>query len=154
MYRLLAIVLVVAFEAACGGGDPSGSGTELRAQAQVSINGMQTKLDGQFRIEAEGRRLQAKLDNTGLPTGTAISFCLVTPSGSVALAAPQTVAAGGQDMASFQFDSQASQSVPNVVAGNTLEARQGAMSSGAADCAAPLIVSASFVPDIDEEGGM
>lgn len=152
MYRLLAIILVVAFEAACGGGDPSSSGTELRAQAQVTINGMQAQLDGHFRVEAEGRRLRAELDNTGLPTGTAISFCLVTSSGSVALAAPQTVPASGQDMASFQFDSQSGQSVPNVAAGNTLEARQGATSSGAADCSAPLIASASFVPDIDEPG--
>jgi len=40
-----------------------------------------------------------------------------------------------------------------LLAGNKLEARQGAMASGMADCSAPLLLSATFQPDVDAPGG-
>jgi hypothetical protein len=55
----------------------------------------------------------------------------------------------GQDVAEFELNSALGQSVPNVMAGDTLEARQGAMAASMADCGAPLLVSATFRPDVD-----
>jgi len=124
--------------------DPAGE-MELQATAQATINGMQTELKGQFRIEAEGLRLRGELDNSGFPTATAISFCLVKPTGTTPLVAPQTDAQG---VAQFELNTQNGQTVPRVNSGDKLEARQGAMSSGSADCSAPLLVSATFQPEV------
>ena len=138
--------------AGCGGGDPRGE-TELQAQAQALIQGAQTELQGQFRIESDDRRLRVELDTGGLPLGQPVSFCLVTSSGSTPLSAPQLVTGKGQEFAQFQLDSGAGQTVPSVIAGNQLEAREGASSSGAVDCSAPLLLSATFQPDVDKPGG-
>lgn len=128
----------------CGSMDPAGE-IELQATAQANINGMQAELKGQFRIEAEGQRLRGELDNSGFSTGTAISFCLVKPTVTTPLAAPQTDAQG---VAQFELNTQNGQTVPRVSSGDKLEARQGAMSSGTADCSAPLLVSATFQPEV------
>jgi hypothetical protein len=77
--------------------------------------------------------------------GTAISFCLVKPTVTTPLAAPQTDAQG---VAQFELNTQNGQTVPRVNSGDKLEARQGAMSSGTADCSAPLLVSATFQPEV------
>lgn len=130
----------------CGSMDPAGAGQiELQATAQANINGIQAELKGQFRIEAEGQRLRGELDNSGFSMGTAISFCLVKPTGTTPLAAPQTDAQG---VAQFELNTQTGQTVPRVNTGDKLEARQGAMSSGTADCSAPLLVSATFQPEV------
>jgi len=128
----------------CGSMDPARE-IELQATAQANINGMQAELKGQFRIEAEGQRLRGELDNSGFTMGTAISFCLVKPTVTTPLAAPQTDAQG---VAQFELNTQNGQTVPRVNSGDKLEARQGAMSSGTADCSAPLLVSATFQPEV------
>lgn len=131
--------------AGCGSAmDPAGE-IELQATAQANINGIQAELKGQFRIEAEGQRLRGELDNSGFSVGTAISFCLVKPTVTTPLAAPQTDAQG---VAQFELNTQNGQTVPRVNSGDKLEARQGAMSSGTADCSAPLLVSATFQPEV------
>src|SRR4029077_16154617 len=89
----LTIALSVSL-AGCGSAmDPAGE-IELQAQSQANINGVQAELRGQFRIEAEGQRLRGELDNSRLSMGTAISFCLVKPTVTTPLAAPQTDAQG------------------------------------------------------------
>jgi hypothetical protein len=128
----------------CGSMDPARE-IELQATAQANINGTQAELKGQFRIEAEGQRLRGELDNSGFTMGTAISFCLVKPTVTTPLAAPQTDAQG---VAQFELNTQNGQTVPRVNSGDKLEARQGAMSSGTADCSAPLLVSATFQPEV------
>src|SRR4029077_18081609 len=128
----------------CGSMDPARE-IELQATAQANINGMQAELKGQFRIEAEGQRLRGELDNSGFTMGTDISFCLVKPTVTTPLAAPQTDAQG---VAQFELNTQNGQTVPRVNSGDKLEARQGAMSSGTADCSAPLLVSATFQPEV------
>jgi hypothetical protein len=133
--------------AGCMMGGSGGMETELNAKAQASINGMQAQLTGQFRSEAEGQRLTVELDNSNFPTGTAISFCLVTSAATTALAAPPTDAQG---VLKFQLDTRSGQMVPAVNMGDTLEARQGVTGSGGADCSAPLLVSAKFQPDVDQ----
>jgi len=140
----LTIALSVSL-AGCGSAmDPAGE-IELQAQSQANINGVQAELRGQFRIEAEGQRLRGELDNSGLSMGTAISFCLVKPTVTTPLAAPQTDAQG---VTQFELNTQNGQTVPRVNSGDKLEARQGAMSSGTADCSARLLVSATFQPEV------
>jgi hypothetical protein len=150
-----AITLAQLLTACGGGGDPAAQ-TQLQAKAQAMVNGMQAEMDGEFQVEMEGKNLKAELDNANLATGTSISFCLVTPSGSMPLAAPQIVSQmgmnTGEDVAEFELNSAMGQAVPNVVAGNKLEARQGAMASGMADCGAPLLVSATFQPEVEHSG--
>jgi hypothetical protein len=131
--------------AGCGSAmDPAGE-IELQARAQANSNGVQAELRGQFRIEAEGTRLTGELDNSDFPSGTAISFCLVKPSMTIPLAAPDTNAQG---VAQFELNTQNGQTVPRVNSGDKLEALQGAMSSGTPDCSAPLLVPATFQPEV------
>ncbi len=66
---------------------------------------------------------------------TSISFCLVHSSTSTPLAVGVTekneeIEIEEQDEAEFELDSQQGETVPAVVAGDKLEARQGATSSG------------------------
>jgi hypothetical protein len=151
-FALSTIALAQLLTACGGGGDPAAQ-NELQAKAQAMVNGMQAELDGQFESEMEGKHLKAELDNANFATGTSISFCLVTASGSMPLAAPQIVSGMGmgmdQGVAEFELNSEMGQAVPNVAVGNKLEARQGAMASGMADCSAPLLVSATFQPDVE-----
>jgi hypothetical protein len=155
MKAVLALSMIASAQllTACGGGGDPAAQTELQAKAQAMVNGMEAELDGQFRIEMEGNRLKAELDNANFATGTPISFCLVKASGSMPLAAPQIVmgmgTGMGQEVAEFELNSGMGQAVPNVVAGDKLEARQGAMVSGMADCGAPLLVAATFQPDVE-----
>jgi hypothetical protein len=153
MYRLLAVAFLSLAATGCGGSRDPAAETDLQAKAQAMINGMQAELDGQFRIETDDRRLRAELDNANLAMSTPVSFCLVTSAGSTPLTAVQIVPGKGQGFAAVQLDSQAGQAVPSVIAGNKLEARQGAMASGMADCSAPLLLSATFQPDVDAPGG-
>jgi hypothetical protein len=150
----LSTIVLAQLLTACGSArDPTGQ-TELQANAQAMVNGMQAELVGRFQSEMEGKSLRAELDNANLAMGTPVSFCLVTQSGSMPLAAaPITggmgMGMGTDEVAEFEADSVAGQAVPNVVAGNKLEARQGTMASGMADCAAPLLVSAIFQPEVE-----
>jgi hypothetical protein len=149
----LSTIALAQFLAGCGSSDPAAPKMELQARAQSMIDGMQAELKGQFEIEMEGRDLMAELDNANVPMGTSISFCLVTGSGSTPLAAPQTMPGQMQSIASFELKSETGQAVPNVVSGNKLEAREGAMPSGMADCGAPLLMSAIFQPDMNAPNG-
>lgn len=128
----------------CGGGDPVPE-VELQADVKATINGMQAELKGQFRIELGSKRLRGELDNSGFPMGTAISFCLVNSTGTTPLEAPQIDAQG---VAQFELNTQNRQTVPQVNSGDKLEARQGATSSATADCSAPLLISATFQPEV------
>jgi hypothetical protein len=130
--------------------DPD-QGVRLRARAERVIKGIEAELRGDFRRQNgghddQGRRkeLRGELENINLPGGTEISFCLATSNGSIPLAA---VKLGHHDdeqrSAEFEFESQNGDNVPNVVAGDKLEARNGA-NSGKADCSAPLLISARF----------
>ncbi len=124
--------------------------TELQARAQAMVNGMQVELNGQFRIEAEGRRIKGELQDPNLAVGTPVSFCLVKMSGTTALAAPKTMLSSSQVIAQFELNTESGQTVPNVAVGDKFEARQGATAAGNADCGAPLLLSATFVLDVNE----
>jgi hypothetical protein len=126
----------------------------LRAEAQIE-NQTEVELKGDFRNEFDRRRLKGEFKDGGLAAGASISFCLVTSSGRMALAvaklgsnqhAEDDNGNENENEAEFELDSEKGQTVPNVVAGNTLEARQGANASGAANCSAPLLISAVFQP--------
>jgi hypothetical protein len=131
----------------CGSAmDPAGE-IELQAKAEANINGVQAELRGQFRIEAEGTRLTGELDNSNFPANTAISFCLMKPTMTIPLAAPET---NGLGVAQFEVNTQNAQTVPRVNVGDKIEARQGATASGAADCSALLLASATFQVDVEQ----
>ncbi|HMF91199.1 MAG TPA: hypothetical protein VKL40_11180 [Candidatus Angelobacter sp.] len=149
----LSILTLALLSGGCGSGDPPdpmGNEIELQARAQALINGMEAELDGQFRVEAEGQRLRGELDKLNLAIGTPVSFCLRKSSGTVALAAPVVMQSSGDELAQFELNTENGQTVPTVVAGDTLEARQGANASGTADCGKPLLVSAVFQAEVNQ----
>jgi hypothetical protein len=146
----LTTMVLTLLTVSCGGSSDPAAETELQARAQAMVNGMQVEVNGQFRSEAEGQRLRGELDNPNLAVGTPVSFCLVKPSGSMPLAAPQAMLASGQEVAQFELNTESGQPVPNVVVGDKFEARQGATAAGTADCGAPLLLSATFQLDVNE----
>src|SRR5262249_229533 len=147
----LSILTLALFAGGCGSSssDPPNE-IEMQARAQGLINGMEAELDGQFRIEAEGQRLRGELDKLNLAIGTPGAFCLVKSTGTVALAAPVVMKWGGGGLAQCELNTQNGQTVPTVVAGDTLQARQGATASGTADCGKPLLLSAVFQAEVNQ----
>ncbi len=123
---------------------------ELEAENEMESGGVEIELKGDFRSEFDRQRLRGEFKDNALVSGTTISFCLVTSSGSMALAVAKTGSNDGNE-AQFELDSKKGQTVPTVVAGNKLEARQGATTGGTADCSAPLLASATFQPKEEEE---
>lgn len=121
-----------------------GQGQRLRAEAHKLIRGFDAELRGDFRSGNGDRRLQGELDNINAPRGTEISFCLATSNGEVPLALKQ-ISRNDDDQRSveFELESQNGDVVPNVVVGDSLEARHGG-NNGQADCSAPLIITAKF----------
>ena len=121
--------------------------TRLRARANRVIRGIEAELKGEFRSEDGRKRLEGELDNINLRIGTGISFCLATSNGTIPLAAVKIGTHNdGQKNAQFELDTENGDQVPDVVAGNKLEARNGT-NAGMADCSKPLLISATFQRD-------
>jgi len=134
------------------GGQPAnegdyGQGTRLRARANKIIRGIEAELKGKFRNEEGRKQLEGELDNISLRIGKEISFCLATSNEDIPLdAAKIGTHHDGQKNAQFELDTENGDKVPDVVAGNKLEARNGS-NDGMADCSKPLLISATFQRD-------
>lgn len=135
------------------GNNNNNQDVELIAKASVEQNeneASEVSLNGDFRVQSGRTRLKGSFEDGALAVGTQISFCLVTASGSTAVGVG-TLRANDNPAeiapeAEFSLDSQKGQSVPTVVAGNTLEAHQGANADGSANCTGTLLISATFQP--------
>lgn len=134
--------------------------TELNAETESQDSmGAQLKLRGDFQSEFDRTRLRGRFEDSGMSSSTTISFCLVTGEGSSTGLAVSTI---GSDMdpedhegrAQFVLDSQKGDTVPAVVAGNSIEAHSGANTDGTPACdAASLLASATFQPKDDGNDG-
>jgi hypothetical protein len=123
----------------------SGSGDQirLRATGREVVNDVIAELNGEFRSDGSRRRLQVQLENIALPLATPISFCLVLGTVTTPTATGKVKLKGQLKVAEFVLDTNHGDVVPNVASGDKLEARKG-VSSGAADCRKPLLVSVTF----------
>jgi len=111
----------------------------LAGRGIALVNGTQAELNARFRGYPADRKLQGELQ-AGLAPGTLISFCLNSQGAATLVATAPVALVFGIPTASFELDTVLGDAVPNVAAGDAIEAHQ-----GAADCtAATLLVSARF----------
>ena len=126
----------------------SGSGDEfrLRARGEAMISGVEAELRADFRKRPDRTRLDGELEDINLPSGTPVTFCLVQDGNTVPLAVGNVHLEDQRMVAELSIRTDDGEQPPEVMAGNVLEARNGA-SGGAADCGKPLLVRGTFVPD-------
>jgi len=127
----------------------SGSGDiRLRARGQAAINGIETELRGDFRVESSPfrQRLSAELQNIHLPLGTPVAFCLVRSSGTLRLRRSKVHLESGIKVAELDLDTNDGNTVPDVHVGDRIETHQARMApfNPTPTCGSPLLVSAKF----------
>jgi hypothetical protein len=120
--------------------------TELRARANKVINGIEAELRGDFRANPNPVRLNAELDNINLPVGKKVAFCLVQNGVSSLIGVGQVRLVGGIPMAEVERSTSDGATVPFVLAGDVLQARQHKMAPFISNpsCGTALLFSASF----------
>jgi len=127
-------------------GSDSGDEFRLRARGEAVISGVEAELRADFRRRPDRTRLDGELEDINLPSGTPISFCLVHGTNPVAVAVGTVHLEDQRMVAELSIRTDDGEQPPEVMAGDVLEARNGA-SGGAADCGKPLLVRGTFVPD-------
>jgi hypothetical protein len=122
-------------------------GTRLRASVNKRINGFEAELRGDFR-EDHGvpDRLNSELEKINLPIGTKVAFCLVQGGTTTLLGVAKVQTQAGISVAEFELETKDGDNVPNVNAGDVLQARQrtSAPFQTSPTCTTNLLVSAPF----------
>lgn len=123
------------------------SGTRLRASQNKRINGFEAELRGDYR-EDRGvpNRLNAELEKINLPLGTKVAFCLVQNGATSLIGVAQVRTIAGIQTAKVELETNDGDVVPNVNAGNVLQARQRTAAPFQANpsCTTNLLISAPF----------
>lgn len=141
---VLALMFAITVPTAFGDDDT----TRLRARGQAAINGIETELRGDFRVEASPfrQRLSAELHNIHLPLGTPVAFCLVRSSGTLRLHRSKVHLESGIKVAELDLDTNDGNTVPDVHVGDRIETHQARVApfNPTPTCGSPLLVSAKF----------
>jgi hypothetical protein len=143
----VAVIAVLAL-AVIGSAIPmSAQQVRLSARKNKIINGIEAELRGDYRERANlPVRLNAELENINIPVGKKVAFCLVQNGGTKLIGVGQVAMIGGIPVASVELAATDGDTVPNINAGDVLQARQTAKAPFRANprCGAPLLVSAAF----------
>jgi hypothetical protein len=120
--------------------------TRLSARKNKVINGIEAQLRGDYREKSSPSRLNSELEDINIPVGTKVAFCLVQDGVKTLVGVGQVAMIGGIPTASFELNANDGDMVPNVNAGDVLQARQRTTAPFAKNptCNSALMVSASF----------
>src|SRR4051794_22496072 len=113
---LFALLIMPAAPAAFGeDGGNNGGTTRLRAHNQAPINGIETELQGDFRVTLSPfrQRLDAELRNIHLPLNTPVAFCLVSSTGTTRLHVGRVHLEAGVKVAELDLDTNNGNVVPH-----------------------------------------
>jgi len=120
---------------------------QLRAKQDVTINGIQAELRGDYREKGRApARLNSEIDNINLPIGTKVAFCSVLGGIKSRIGVGTVALVGGVRLAQFELSASDGDIVPKVVAGDMVQARQSKVAPFRTNpgCGAPLLITASF----------
>ena len=118
----------------------------LSARKNKIINGIEAQLRGDFRANPNPSRLNAELENINIPVGTKVAFCLLQNGVKSLIGVGKVTLVGGIPTASVELNVNDGDVVPNVSAGDVLQARQRKVAPFKASptCGTALLVSAAF----------
>ena len=144
--RFASLAALVIMGVVCSASPLWGQQVRLRARQNKVINGIEAQLRGDFRAAANPIRLNAELENINIPVGTRVAFCLVQNGVKTKIGVAPVAVVGGVQVAEVELTANDGDAVPNVSAGDILQARQSRQAPFKANpgCGAPLLVSASF----------
>jgi hypothetical protein len=139
----LAVLLVVAM---MGSTTAAWAQTRLSARKNKVINGIEAQLRGDYRANPNPIRLNAELENINIPVGTKVAFCLLQNGVKSLIGVGQVTLVGGIPTASVELATADGDTVPNVSAGDVLQARQRKLApfKSSPTCGTALLVSAAF----------
>ena len=139
----LAVLLVVAI---MGSTTAAWAQTRLSARKNKVINGIEAQLRGDYRANPNPIRLNAELENINIPVGTKVAFCLLQNGVKSLIGVGQVTLVGGIPTASVELATADGDTVPNVSAGDVLQARQRKLApfKSSPTCGTALLVSAAF----------
>ncbi|MBZ5681081.1 MAG: hypothetical protein LAO24_13345 [Acidobacteriia bacterium] len=130
-----------------------GSASEMWAQ-QVRltacknrvINGIEAQLRGDYRERTSPVRLNADLENINIPVGTPVAFCLLQNGVKTLIGVGKVAMIGGVPVATVDLAATDGDFVPNVNAGDVLQARQRNVApfNPNPGCGAAMLISAAF----------
>ena len=138
----LAVMLVLALMSSAS----AWGQTRLSARKNKIINGIEAQLRGDYRANPTPVRLNADLENINIPVGTKVAFCLLQNGVKSLIGVGQVTLVGGVPTASVELNVNDGATVPNVSAGDVLQARQRKLAPFKASptCGTALLVSAAF----------
>lgn len=118
----------------------------LSARTKKIINGVETQLRGDYRENTSPVRLNSDLENINIPVGTPVAFCVLQNGVKTLLGVGKVALVGGVPVASVDLAATDGDVIPNVNAGDVLQARQRTVApfNPNPGCGAALLVSAAF----------
>ncbi len=143
-FASLAAVLVLAIMASAS--QMWAQQVRLSARKNKIINGIEAQLRGDFRANQNPVRLNAELENINIPVGTRVAFCLLQNGVKSLIGVGQVALVGGIPTASVELAVNDGDVVPNVNAGDVLQARQRKIAPFKTNptCGTGLLVAAAF----------
>jgi hypothetical protein len=144
--RFASLAALVIMGVVCSASPLLAQEVRLRARQNKVINGIEAELRGDFRAAANPIRLNAELENINLPVGTRIAFCLVQNGVKAKIGVARVRVVGGVQVAEVELTANDGDAVPNVSAGDILQARQSKIApfKTSPTCGSPLLVAAAF----------
>jgi hypothetical protein len=140
----VAAVLVMAIMASAS--QMSAQQVRLSARKNKVINGIEAELRGDYREKTNPIRLNAELDNINIPVGTPVAFCMLQNGVKTLIGVGKVALVGGIPVAQVELSANDGDAVPNVNAGDVLQARQRKVQpfKTSPSCGTGLLVSAAF----------
>ena len=144
--RFASLAALVIMGVVCSASPLWGQEVRLRARQNKVINGFEAELRGDFRAAANPVRLNAELERINIPVGTRVAFCLVQNGVKSKIGVARVRVIGGVHVAEVELTANDGDAVPNVSAGDILQARQSktAPFKTSPTCGSPLLVAAAF----------
>jgi hypothetical protein len=119
---------------------------QLVTRSDVVISGVEVQLSANFEQRPDRTSLDGRLADITMPVGSAVSFCLMHQGQAIPLAVGVIQPQGQAREAEFHIGTDQGQNPPSVMAGDVLQARDGA-NMNVVDCSRPLLVAGTLVPD-------
>jgi hypothetical protein len=120
--------------------------TRLRVRKNKVINGVEAQLRGDYRESSSPISLSAELEDINIPVGTKVAFCLLRNGATTLIGVGKVAVVGGIRTATVELKANDGDMVPNVDAGNALQARQRILAPFNANptCNSPLMITGAF----------
>lgn len=143
-FAIVAAILVMAIMASAS--QAWAQQVRLSARKNKVINGIEAELRGDYREKTNPIRLNAELDNINIPVGTPVAFCVLQNGVATQIGVGKVALVGGIPVAEIELSASDGDAVPNLNAGDVLQARQRKLApfKTSPTCGTALLLSAAF----------